>query len=225
MAFRNKWEHLAGSEPDIMVVPEAEQPDRLPKALLDRYPHALWIGDIPFKGLLVLGNEQHPLRSLQKTDPKHRFILPVEVAAADPFTLMAVWAQHDRSGKYTDHVMGALLEYEDLLDGRAVVIGDFNSNAVWDDQLGTSATHTDIVAWLAARRFISAYHHKTGEAQGHESVPTHAHLRRSERTFHIDHCFLSSELGIGLEVAVPPLESWIDWSDHAPLIVEVPLEG
>lgn len=58
MAFRNKWEYLDVYGPDIMVVPEAEEPSRLPEELLRRYAHSLWTGDIPFKGLLVLGKDR-----------------------------------------------------------------------------------------------------------------------------------------------------------------------
>lgn len=149
-------------------------------------------------------------------------MLPVAVGAPEPFTLIAVWAQRDGWGRYTNHVMEALRESEDLLAGDVMVVGDFNSNAIWDDQLGTGATHSEIVKWLGARGFGSAYHHSTGEAQGRESLPTYAQHKYPNRLFHIDHCFLPTgllERGSTLDVA--PIESWIELSDHAPLIVDL----
>lgn len=119
---------------------------------------------------------------------------PVAVGAPEPFTLIAVWAQRDSWGRHTDYGMEALRESEDLLVGDAMVVGDFNSNAIWDDQLGTSATHSEIVKWLGARGFVRAYHHSKGEAQGRESLPAYAQHKCPNRLFHIDRCFLPTGL-------------------------------
>lgn len=227
MAFWNKWHYLDAFEPDIMVVPEGASPRRQPAELLERYPHALWVGDRDVQGLLVLATERHPIRLLAEPSTEHRHVLPIAVEGPEPLTLLAVWAQRDRAGKYTDHVLAALHEYEHLLTGNTVIIGDFNSNAIWDDQLDRSATHSDIVGWLGARGFVSGYHRFTGEAQGRETRPTYAQHKYRDRLYHIDHCFMPTSMADGgLSVVVAPVDSWVEISDHGPLVVDVrPLEG
>lgn len=223
MGFWGKWEYLASFDPDVMVVPEGASPSRLTAELLQHYPHSLWTGGRDVQGLLVLSKQAYPLTRIREASQKYRFVLPVAVGAPEPFTLIAVWAQRDSWGRYTDHVMEALRESEDLLTGDVVVAGDFNSNAIWDDQLGTSATHSEIVEWLGARNLASAYHRATGEAQGSELLPTYAQHKDPDRLFHIDHCFLSASLlDRGATMTVAPIESWIELSDHAPLIVDLP---
>lgn len=223
MGFWNKWRYLDAFEPDIMVVPEGAEPERQPTELLERYSHALWVGDRGVQGLLVLATERHPIRLLAEPSVDHRYVLPIAVDGPEPMTLLAVWAQRDRAGKYTDHIMAALQQYEHLLSENALIVGDFNSNAIWDGELGRSATHSNIVGWLAARGFVSAYHHVTGESQGRETVPTYAQHKYHDRLYHIDHCFMPESMANqGLSVVIPPVDSWIGISDHAPFVVDYP---
>jgi hypothetical protein len=108
-----------------MVVAEAEQPGRLPEDLLERYLHHVWVGDIAFKGLLVMAKAEHALRLMDGHNPQHQYVLPVEVGVEQPLTLVAVWTQRDKQRTYTEHLWHGLHEYEELLKDDGVIIGDF----------------------------------------------------------------------------------------------------
>jgi hypothetical protein len=43
-----------------------------------------------------------------------------------------------------------------------LLIGDFNSNAIWDDKHRRAVSHSDIVTWLAERDIVSLYHEQSG---------------------------------------------------------------
>lgn len=221
-AFRKKWEYLDAFGADLMVVPEAEEPARLPTELLERYPHHLWVGDIPYKGLLVMATAAYPLRVLDAYDPAHRYVLPVEVGGSSPITLMAVWSQRDKQRTYTEHLWHALHAYESRMTGRTVVIGDCNANTIWDKDHRRDVTHTQIVSWLAERGLESAYHHLTRESQGAESAATHAFRRNPESLFHIDYAFVSKPMLGDATITVPPVAEWVGHSDHGPLILDLP---
>jgi len=220
-ALRNKWEYLAAFDPDLIGVAEAEEPERLPVELRDRYPHYHWIGDIRYKGLLVMATSEHPLRVHDAYTPEHRYVLPVEVGGPNPLTVVAAWTQRDKH-TYTEHLWHALHEYVDVLAGDTVVIGDFNANAIWDKDHRRDVTHSQIVEWLAGHGLTSAYHALTGEAQGEESTATHAFRRDRESLFHIDYAFVSDHPLAGVQLAIPAVEDWVARSDHGPLVLDLP---
>lgn len=226
MKFREKVDVIAPLDADIVVIPESENLERLSSADLSAWPNRHWIGDIPFKGLLVMAKPGYELTVLDSYDEKLRYILPFKIRGAADATLLAVWTQRDSRGHYTVDLMNAIDRY--LRDDEpAVVIGDFNSNAIWDNLHRRAVTHTQIVEKLEGMGVRSAYHHLSGEPQGAETVATHAFRRDRSNVFHIDYCFASGRLlGTGSSVAVPPVDEWVDRSDHGPLIVDLcPAEG
>lgn len=138
-AFRDKWEYLDAFGPDLMVVPEAEEPARLPAALLERYPNHHSIGDVPFKGLLVMSTADCPFTILPDYDESLKLILPLEVGGSADLTLLAVWTQKNAKGNYTADLMDAIDAYEEHLE-HAVIIGDFNSSVVLDQPRSARVT-------------------------------------------------------------------------------------
>jgi exodeoxyribonuclease III len=223
-AFRKKWKYADAFAPNVVIVPEAEEPARLPADLLDRYPYHAWIGDIPFKGLLVLGDREHPLRIADAYNPQHRYVLPVEVLC-QRLTLFAVWTQRDKLGTYTEHLSRALEDYAVMLaNGKTIIAGDFNANTIWDAEHRRDVTHSQNVAWLEERGIASAYHELSGESQGNELSMTHAFRRDLTNLFHIDYCFMSQPMiDSGCHIHIPDPESWISMSDHGPIVVDIDL--
>lgn len=219
MKFREKVDVIAPLDADIVVVPESENLERLASADLSAWPHRHWLGDIPFKGLLVMSKLEYPLTVLENYDDSLRYILPLKIGGNADLTLLAVWTQRDARGHYTVDLMTAIDRYLDV-ESDAIVIGDLNSNSIWDNLHRRAVTHTQIVEKLESLGIRSAYHHVTGEAQGSETVPTHAFRRDASNTFHIDYCFASKRLlGPGTSVNIPPVSDWVGRSDHGPLVV------
>ncbi len=161
---------------------------------------------------------------LDSYNPAHRHILPLRIGGPRSLTLFAIWTLPDERRRYTGHLWRALQEYEPLLTGDVLLIGDFNSNAIWDDKHRRTVSHTNIVTWLAEIDIVSLYHEQTGEAQGGESTPTFYQKGRTlEGPYHLDYAFASRSLReVGARPEVLPVEEWIasGRSDHVVLSVE-----
>jgi hypothetical protein len=99
-------------------------------------------------------------------------IVPIEVHALTPFTLIAVWACQVGTKK-ADHYIGqvykALMSNPQWFDGTPIVMaGDLNSNKLWDRERPVG-NHSQVVEILAERGLVSAYHQFFGEEQGVET--------------------------------------------------------
>jgi exodeoxyribonuclease-3 len=222
-ALRNKTGYLAGFDADVAVVAEAENLERLEKADLSAYPHRVWQGDIAYKGLLVMSKVGLPLEVAPEYDRWLRLIVPVTVGGSDPLTVLAVWTQKGDEGNCSADLLTAIDLYGDRLKQRAIVVGDFNSNAIWDERWSGSATHSMVVESLAEAGLTSLYHTQSGEAQGAETVQTLAFKGDPDKPFHIDFCFVSQDLvDQGAHLEIPRAQEWIGFSDHAPLVIDLP---
>ena len=215
-AFRKKNEQILTLNPDILVVPECENEEKLKFGKLTPKPNSfIWHGDSPNKGLAVFSYSDYELELLDIFNPKFRFILPIKASRADEeFILFAVWAMDDKENyreRYIGQIWLAINYYESLLSSSCVLIGDFNSNKIWDTK-DRVANHTDVVDFLRKKRIHSSYHLQEGEEQGEETQSSFYMYRKLEKPYHIDYCFASEEL-FG--------SRWIELSDHRPLVVEL----
>src|ERR1700749_2206642 len=93
MAFRKKVDLVLQYEPDILIIPEGEHPDKL------KFTHPptdmVWYGNNPNKGLGVFSYGDYKLQLLPVHEPNLKTIIPIKVSkgAAD-FTLFAIWANN-----------------------------------------------------------------------------------------------------------------------------------
>ena len=79
---------------------------------------------------------------------------------------------------------------------------------------------------LAALGLVSAYHQFYGEAQGSESRPTLHMLKKQDRPYHIDYCFVPQSWTAHIKsVDVGTYEAWVAYSDHCPVVVDMALPG
>lgn len=230
-ALGRKLDALAELEPDVAVVPEAADPDRLEKVLSARSLSYCWTGRLPTKGLGVIGFRGWQVEIAREIEPRIEFALPVSVqGAGTPFNLLAVWAMNGRATSVYPvepkrrQVQQAVLYYADLLRERpSIVAGDFNNHVRWDKP-GKPANMRNSVSLLSEHGFTSAYHSAVGVDFGDEPEPTHYWKTRAEDrpTYHIDYCFVPATSAL----ASVRLGSYADWvgsrlSDHVPLIVDV----
>lgn len=225
MAFRKKAAPLLALDPDILVIPECEHPDKLKFAEGTKMPtDVLWYGTNRHKGLGVFSYSDYRLKLLRVHNPDLKTILPIQVTGGTfHFTLFAVWANNplEPEHQYVGQVWKALSHYKKLIEKkRTILIGDFNSNTIWDKprRIGN---HTDVVNVLAKKGIKSAYHHHFKQTQGAELHPTFSLYRHKDKPYHLDYCFASADFINALTtVEIGSHDDWSLLSDHQPLMVE-----
>jgi hypothetical protein len=216
-----KYMHLCEQfDADIMVIPESRRP-------AEPTPGCLWVGSGK-RGLAIVARNGYSVKSyaLGADLPSYYLMAAVE-GHGQKFNLLGVWTR-DGSPRY---IQGAHLVLDNIREtflgsytSEMVMIGDFNSNSIWD-KLHGNRCHSAFVRRLRDdHRMASAYHHFNNEEQGSEVTPTYYHQYKLEQPFHIDYCFSPLEWCdriVSVHVGSP--EEWLKNSDHMPLMVEYAL--
>lgn len=224
MAYRKKAVFILTHKPDILIVPECECPDKLLFPVDTPEPtDTLWYGRNQNKGLAIFSYSDYRFTVLDNHNQDLQMIIPIAVTGGEfDFNLFAVWANNptDRDGQYIEQVWKAVHHYNTLLtDTRTILIGDFNSNKIWDRKHRES-NHSSVVKLLEDKGIFSSYHLHHKQTQGTEEHPTLYMYRHKDKPYHIDYCFASADMAEKLtSVEVGDYEFWIRHSDHVPLIV------
>lgn len=218
MAFRKKGEFILSYKPDILIVPECEHPDKLNTFTASYPPNDIfWYGDNPHKGLGIFSYSIYKFKLLEVHNPDIKTILPIQVTGGQyDFTMFAIWAGRG----YIRQIWRALLFYEPLITfNRTLLIGDFNSNTIWDKK-HRHGTHSEMVEELNKKNIVSTYHTYFNLLQGKEEHPTLSMFRHEDKPYHIDYCFASQDfIKDLLSVEVGTYDKWHLLSDHKPLII------
>jgi hypothetical protein len=232
MGFRGeKAAALKGLEANITIVPECGRRDAYAYAEATAQS-VIWrdgnenSGNGPSreaKGLAVFA-DNHELSLASVYADEFQVILPIKLTGKSAFHLLAVWTKPRSRGRewgYSGMLCRAIEQYSGFLtEADSLVIGDFNTNKVFDGE--RTLNHSEIDRRLTKLGLTSAYHTFHGESQGEETRPTHYFLRKRERPFHIDHCYLPSAWLPRLRsVSVGEYSDWVPMSDHAPLVIDI----
>lgn len=224
-AFRKKNEKILSLNPDILIIPECENEEKLKFGKLTPKPNDFfWYGDSPNKGIGIFSYSEFKFELLKEFNPRFRFIIPLKVTGDNySFILFAIWAMDNKENSeegYIGQIWLAINYYSSfLLNENTILIGDFNSNKIWDykDRVGN---HSDVVEKLKEKRIFSLYHEKNKLEHGNEKHPTFYMYRKIERPYHIDYCFVSEEIiKNGFNLSIGKAEDWIGLSDHTPITV------
>ena len=172
-------------------------------------------------------NSDYEFELLSDFDPQFRYILPFRLTGhRQTFNLFAIWAMNNKEhydARYIGQIWLAINHYADLLSTPTVLVGDFNSNRIWDYK-GRVGNHSDVVRKLADQNIQSIYHRHFGVEQGKEKHPTFFLQRKLNKPYHIDYCFASADIIQKVKnVEVGTYENWIAYSDHSPLIINFDL--
>ena len=224
MAFRKKADFILTYKPDILIVPECEHPDKLlfpndtPKPA-----DILWFGKNQNKGLAIFSYSNFRFTILDNHNQDLQMIIPIAVTDGQfEFNLFAIWANNptDRDGQYIEQVWKAIHHYKNLLtDTKTILIGDFNSNTIWDRKHRES-NHSSVVKLLEDKGIFSTYHLHHKQTQGTEEHPTLYMYRHKDKPYHIDYCFASKDLLDRVSsVEIGDFDEWIKYSDHVPVVV------
>jgi exonuclease III len=225
MAFRKKATFILTHEPDILVIVECEHADKLLYTSATPKPtDSLWFGKNQHKGLAIFSYSDYRFKVLENHNEDFKMIIPIEVTGGHfDFNLFLIWAYnpHDFDGRYITQVWKAINHYDELLTGKpTILIGDFNSNTIWDYKKHRLGSHTAVVKQLEDKDIFSTYHHHYRQTQGKEEHPTFYMYRHKDKPYHIDYCFASNDMMQKLQsVEVGEYDLWTKHSDHVPLIV------
>lgn len=224
MAFRKKADFILTFQPDILIVPECEHPDKLKFSEDTPKPSdILWFGSNQNKGLGIFSYSKYKFKLLKNHNAELKMIIPIAVTGGHfDFTLFAIWANNpnDPDGQYVEQIWKALKYYEkQLTNKKAMLVGDFNSNTIWDKKR-REGNHSTVVKFLADKGIISSYHAFHQQMQGKEQHPTIYLYRHKDKPYHIDYCFVSDHFANRIEsVEIGDYDNWMRYSDHTPLMV------
>jgi exonuclease III len=221
-SFRTKAERVLALKPDLLVLPECEEPSKL-SAKGVHFHDAYWVGKNKHKGLGILTFNGWNIEALEEVSPRIPYVIPVRIQKEDfSFILWAVWSQKPMShSNYGVRMWKALSSYSaHLSEDRIIIAGDFNSSSIWDRK-GRKSNHTNIVKALHEYGIKSAYHEHFAEEQGQESQATLFFTYNEEKPFHIDYCFASEWFCQRLRsMTLGESKDWLEDSDHMPLIMD-----
>ena len=224
MAFRKKAAAILKHKPDILIVQECEHPDKLKfNTELTAPKDILWFGTNPNKGLGIFSYSQFRFTPINTHNEKIKMVVPIAVSDGSfSFTLFAIWANNpaDPDGQYVEQVWKALHHYgAQLSNKQTVLIGDFNSNTIWDRKY-RAGNHSNVVKLLEEKGIHSSYHVKHKQTQGKEKHPTFYLYRHKDKPYHLDYCFLSADMLAKLQkISIGRHATWKPYSDHVPLII------
>ena len=223
MAFRKKADFILAHKPDILIVPECEHPDKLKFNTETPKPtDILWFGMNRNKGIGIFSYTKFKFKLLNTHNPNLRMIIPIGVTGGKyDFTLYAIWANNpgDPDGQYIEQVWKAIQHYDQDLNNTTILIGDFNSNSIWDRKHRES-NHSNVVKFLESKDIFSSYHLFHKQIQGKEKHPTLYMYRHQDKPYHIDYCFVSKDIARKIKsVEIGDFDFWSKHSDHVPVIV------
>jgi exodeoxyribonuclease III len=224
MAFRKKAAIILAHQPDILVVPECEHPDKLKfNADTPTPTDMLWFGSNQHKGLGIFSYSSFRFKKLRNHNPELKMIIPIAVTGGDlDFTLFAIWANNptDPDGQYVEQVWKAIHHYNKKLKRKqTMLVGDFNSNTIWDRKY-RAGNHSNVVKHLQKKGIESCYHAHHKQTQGKEEHPTFYLYRHQDKPYHLDYCFTSKDLTDKIQsVEIGDHAFWSKLSDHVPVMV------
>jgi exonuclease III len=225
MAFRKKFQSVLTSDIDIAVIQECENKEKLAQAFEDvAYNDLIWIGNNPNKGVAIISFNNYRVTLNSEYNPEFEYIIPTTIVHNKiEVNLFAIWAMpHKQSPKkgYVGQIWNAINYYEELLQSTSILVGDFNSNQMWDKKRKIG-NHSQVVEYLKRNNIVSLYHKFRNIPHGKEKDPTLFLLKNKDKKYHMDYCFASTSLLTEKTTFdVGQHKDWIDKSDHMPIWIE-----
>jgi exonuclease III len=220
-ALRKKLSRLAALEADICVVQECEDPGQTKDVAYTAWcANYLWTGANKNKGLGVFARGELTLQAVPMDLAPLELFLPCLVNSDWP--LLATWTKQANSPnfRYIGQLWKFLQAHKDFLSHpRAMLVGDLNSNAIWDEW-DRWWNHSDVVRELSELGLQSCYHRHFSERQGQETLPTFFLHRHIEKHYHIDYGFAGAQWAVK-SVEVGAASDWLAESDHLPVVFDL----
>lgn len=217
MSYTTKQKDILAFQPDVLIIQECSE-----KAVKESgAPFYHWVGNNPHKGLGVLGFGNHSYSIDPLYTNEYPWFIPLRIGDEE-LNILGVWAHvKNKQERYVRIAHKAADYYREFLEkGLSIIIGDFNSNTIWDAS-HRGKSHSDLVEKLKQFNLESMYHHQTKETQGSEKRSTLYMYRHKDKGYHIDYAFLSRILLDKTQLTIPNPDIWLKQSDHLPLILDI----
>ncbi len=237
--FRKKLGEAESLDADVYVIQECEDPARSTQQYRNWAGDYLWVGPNKNKGIGVfpkngisvsnlswqggfkIGGIQgfHPSAQWKTQDLE--LFLPFRLD--NKYNVLGCWTKGNEQQAFG--YVGQLWKYIQI-HGLALntpdtlVIGDLNSNSIWDKQ-DRWWSHSGVVQELEQLDLHSLYHLQTGERQGCESIPTFYLHRNILKSYHTDYVFVSGNLTEFSNLEIGDVSRWLKVSDHMPITLEI----
>jgi hypothetical protein len=214
--YAKKAPLLDSLNPDIAVIQECAKPE-------NESDTCLWFGDNPRQGILVRSFGLYTICALPTLSDVPKYIIPLQVKGPIDFILFAVWSKASPGYRYIEAVVHAVEMYKELFTAApTVLIGDLNSNVIWDSIHPPELNHSALVKLLTSFGLVSSYHYFHDEPYGKESLPTYYFRWNEHKPYHIDYCFIPTSWASKIsQVEIGSYEEWKLNSDHRPLLVNI----
>ncbi len=210
--FREKFPLIRTQNADIYVIQECENPQTHKKLLDEFYSDYVWYGEKDSKGLGIFASDNV---KMEINDwPAYCLRHFISVKLNDEFDLVGVWASPPYIEEYYIYQSINIDKYNE----NTIIIGDFNSNAIWDKS-HRKRNHTAVVNELKEKNIHSAYHCITNEKAGCESQSTFHLYRHEDKNYHIDYCFINPKRIKVFEIL--EYKKWQQYSDHSPIVITI----
>lgn len=216
-SFREKFQLIQSLQADIYVIQECENPvETRHNAYASFANNHLWCGKSKNKGLGIFASNTVQMTENNWEKPDLHCFLSANINAQ--FDLVGVWACKPYIEEYCSYQQINI----NRINSSTVIIGDFNSNRLWDKKHGQK-NHSSVVARLANKGLSSAYHYTTGEEQCQESIATFYMHRNLTKPYHIDHCFVANQRLSHYKIC-ENANDWLKSSDHIPIVLDIDVE-
>lgn len=211
--FREKFRDIEKLNADIYIIQECEDPRQSKKADYCHFArNSVWTGRNKNKGIGIFADEG--VQIINNNWNSYHLENFISVNVDGKFDLLGVWACNMHIEEYYIYQCIHIDKYNDS----TIVIGDFNSNKIWDRKHG-DRDHSATVKALEEVGLVSAYHSFYNENQGEETQKTFYLYRHADRGYHIDYCFVRKDRINGYKVLTS--EDWLPLSDHVPIILDI----
>jgi exonuclease III len=234
-ALRKKLNKLGTLDADVYIIQECEDPAKSTLSCREWAGDYLWVGSSKNKGIGVFpkkGNIVSPLNwhgsfspdginkihsASQWSTSDLKLFLPFILN--NQYTLLGVWTKSNDTETFG--YIGQLWKYiqihhKELSNKNTLIIGDFNSNAIWDKP-DRWWSHSGVVKELELLNFKSVYHTQYSELHGYESKPSFYLQKNLAKPYHIDYAFVSTDLLRLSTLKIGEFHNWIEFSDHMPI--------
>jgi exodeoxyribonuclease-3 len=220
---KDKEKAILSLKPDIAIIPES---DSFKIIKSDNYhlkaKQHLWFprGENN-KALSVLIYGNYKMEEYDYFRKEFKIIVPLSITGNAVFDLYAVYANNPED-KVNDPYIGQVLKaidcYKEKLNNHCMLIGDFNSNKVFDIKYHNT-DHAQLIELLSKKHIYSCYHSYFKEVPGKETMPTWYRYRKETEPYHIDYCFASEAFIKRIKsITIGKYKDWIHLSDHMPIV-------